>query len=34
MLTIVLNFSLDEFFSQTYIKIDGKVIPLLIPPLK
>ncbi len=34
MLTIILNFSLDESFSQTYIKIDGKVIPLLIPPFK
>ncbi len=34
IITIILNFSLNESFSQTYIKIDGKVIPLLTPPYK
>jgi hypothetical protein len=34
IITIILNFSLDESFAQTYIKLDGKVIPLLTPPYK
>lgn len=34
IVTIILNFGLSESFSQTYIKIDGNVIPLLIPPYK
>jgi hypothetical protein len=34
VITIILNISLDESFSQTYIKIEDKVIPLLIPPYK
>jgi hypothetical protein len=34
IITIILNFRLNESFSQTYIKIDGKIIPLLIPPYK
>ncbi len=34
IVTLILNFSLNEAFSQTYIKIDSNVIPLLIPPYK
>lgn len=34
IITIILNFKLNGSFSQTYIKIDGKIIPLLIPPYK
>ncbi|HXS60492.1 MAG TPA: hypothetical protein VN703_06740 [Candidatus Sulfopaludibacter sp.] len=34
IVTIILNFGLNEAFSQTYIKIDVNIIPLLIPPYK
>ena len=34
IVTIFLNFGLNEAFSQTYIKIDVNIIPLLIPPYK
>ena len=32
IITIILNFSMSESYSQTYLKIDSNVIPLLIPP--
>ncbi len=32
ILTLILTMNLSESYSQTYIKIDGNLIPLLIPP--
>ena len=34
ILIIILNISLNQSFSQIYVNLDGKVIPLLIPPYK
>ncbi len=34
IITLILNISLNQSFSQIYVKLDGKVIPLLIPPYK
>jgi hypothetical protein len=34
IITIVPTISLSKSFSQSYIKIDGSVVPLLIPPYK
>ncbi len=32
IMTIILISNISESYSQIYIKIDGNVIPLLIPP--
>lgn len=32
ILTIILTINLCESYSQTYIKIGGNLVPLLIPP--
>jgi hypothetical protein len=33
-MAIVLNINLYESYAQTYLNVDGNVIPLLIPPYK
>lgn len=34
IIAIIPTISLSKSFSQSYIKIDGNVVPLLIPPYK
>ncbi len=34
ILMIIFNISLNQSFSTIYVKLEGKVIPLLIPPYK
>lgn len=33
-IAIILNINLYESYEQTYLNVDGNVIPLLIPPYK
>ena len=33
-MAVILNINLYESFAQTYLNVDGNLIPLLIPPYK